>query len=115
VNYIEHYGMQRRLLPNGKYERVNPLHSWNASFLLTNFFLFQLQRHSDHHAYATREYQILRHFDESPQLPAGYPTMVLIALIPPLWFRIMNPLLEAWEKRVRQEPDAGSTSLATAS
>ena len=115
VNYIEHYGMQRRLLPNGKYERVNPLHSWNASFLLTNFFLFQLQRHSDHHAYATREYQILRHFDESPQLPAGYPTMVLIALIPPLWFRIMNPLLEAWEKRVRQEPGAGSTSLATAS
>jgi alkane 1-monooxygenase len=99
VNYIEHYGMQRRLLPNGKYERVNPLHSWNASFLLTNFFLFQLQRHSDHHAYATREYQILRHFDESPQLPAGYPTMVLLALIPPLWFRVMNPLLEAWEKR----------------
>ncbi len=113
VNYIEHYGMTRKRLPNGKYERVNPLHSWNASFLLTNFFLFQLQRHSDHHAYATRAYQILRHYDESPQLPAGYPTMVLVALIPPLWFRIMNKRLAQWEARVGTgEAPQTSTDLA---
>lgn len=97
VNYIEHYGITRRLLANGRYERVEHLHSWNASHLLSNFFLFQLQRHSDHHAYAGRRYQILRHFDESPQLPAGYPTMILIALIPPLWFAIMNKRLEQWQ------------------
>ena len=72
VNYIEHYGIQRREISPGKYERVNPLHSWNANHLLSNFMLFQLQRHSDHHAYAARPYQVLRHFDESPQLPFGY-------------------------------------------
>ena len=99
VNYIEHYGIVRRKLSNGQYERVNPLHSWNASHLVSNFFLFQLQRHSDHHANAIKRYQVLDHFDESPQLPFGYPTMILIALLPPLWFRIMNPKLEEWERK----------------
>ena len=97
VNYIEHYGITRRRLPNGKYERVEHLHSWNASHLISNFFLFQLQRHSDHHAYANRPYQILRHFEDSPQLPAGYPTMIILALFPPIWFAIMNKRLENWE------------------
>ncbi len=106
VNYIEHYGITRRLLENGKYERVDPLHSWNASHLLSNFFLFQLQRHSDHHAYASRRYQILRHFDESPQLPAGYPTMILLALVPPLWFAVMNKRLDAWEKSIHEVRNA---------
>lgn len=99
VNYIEHYGIVRKQLPNGRYERVNQLHSWNANQLISNFFLFQLQRHSDHHAFASRRYQVLRHFDESPQLPFGYPLMILIALVPPLWFAFMNPRLEDWQQQ----------------
>ncbi len=98
VNYIEHYGIMRRELAPGKYERVNPLHSWNASHMLSNFFLFQLQRHSDHHAYAYKRYQVLNHYDESPQLPFGYPTMILLAMFPPIWFALMNPRLEEWRK-----------------
>lgn len=100
VNYIEHYGIVRKRLATGAYERVNPLHSWNASHLISNFFLFQLQRHSDHHANAIKRYQVLNHYDESPQLPFGYPTMILMALIPPLWFHKMDPLLEDWKVRV---------------
>lgn len=99
VNYIEHYGIVRREIAQGKYERVNPMHSWNANQLLTNFFLFQLQRHSDHHANANRRYQVLRHIEESPQLPFGYPTMIMIALIPPLWFKLMNRRLENWQQQ----------------
>jgi len=95
VNYIEHYGLTRRELHSSdgsvRYERVNHLHSWNADFAVTNALLFQLQRHSDHHAFGFRRYQVLRHHSDSPQLPAGYPTMVLVALVPPLWFQIMNP------------------------
>lgn len=90
VNYIEHYGLLRKLDENGKPERVQPHHSWNAAQRLTNYFLFNLQRHSDHHAHPMRRYQILRHMDEAPQLPAGYAAMVLVALVPPLWFRMMN-------------------------
>jgi alkane 1-monooxygenase len=107
VNYIEHYGITRRELPTGpgqpvRYERVNPLHSWNASQLISNLVLFQLQRHSDHHAYASRPYQVLRHFDEAPQLPFGYALMILISHVPPLWFRLMNPRLERWQDRAYQ-------------
>lgn len=98
TNYIEHYGIMRRQDATGRYERVNPLHSWNASHLVSNFFLFQLQRHSDHHANAIKRYQVLNHYDESPQLPFGYPTMILIALLPPLWFRMMNHRLEEWQR-----------------
>jgi alkane 1-monooxygenase len=97
VNYVEHYGIVRKEISPGKYERVNPLHSWNASHLLSNFFLFQLQRHSDHHAFAHKRYQVLNHYDESPQLPYGYPTMILLALVPPLWFGLMNKRLERWQ------------------
>jgi alkane 1-monooxygenase len=96
VNYVEHYGIMRREIAPGKYERVNPLHSWNASHLISNFFLFQLQRHSDHHANAIKRYQVLKHYDESPQLPFGYPTMIILALVPPLWFSMMNQRLETW-------------------
>ena len=96
VNYVEHYGIMRKELAPGKYERVNPIHSWNASQLLSNFFLFQLQRHSDHHANAIKRYQVLHHYDVSPQLPFGYPTMILIATFPPLWFAMMNKRLEKW-------------------
>lgn len=95
VNYIEHYGLTRRIdgADDGsiQFERVNHRHSWNADFVLTNALLFQLQRHSDHHAHGFRRYQALQHHPDSPQLPAGYATMVLVALIPPLWFRVMDP------------------------
>ena len=102
VNYIEHYGIIRAQLTvkpgqRVRYERVNPLHSWNASQVASNWVLFQLQRHSDHHTYAARPYQVLRHFDESPQLPHGYALMILIATLPPLWFRVMDPRLDAWK------------------
>ncbi len=97
VNYVEHYGIMRREISPGKFERVNPLHSWNASHLISNFFLFQLQRHSDHHAYAHKRYQVLVHYDESPQLPFGYPTMIILALFPPLWFNMMDKRLQQWE------------------
>lgn len=99
VNYVEHYGMMRRELAPGKFERVNPLHSWNASHLISNFFLFQLQRHSDHHYNAIKRYQVLDHYEASPQLPYGYPAMILIALVPPLWFQLMNPRLEHWQNQ----------------
>jgi alkane 1-monooxygenase len=97
VNYIEHYGIVRNQTSDGRYERVTQLHSWNANQLVSNFFLFQLQRHSDHHLNAIRRYQVLKHYDESPQLPYGYPTMIILALLPPLWFRMMNPRLENWK------------------
>ncbi|GAB2583754.1 alkane 1-monooxygenase [Paractinoplanes abujensis] len=90
VNYLEHYGLLRQHNAAGRYEKVDPRHSWNSDRLTTNVFLFQLQRHSDHHANPLRRYQTLRSFDVSPQLPAGYATMLLAALIPPVWHRIMD-------------------------
>ena len=96
VNYLEHYGLHRRKLDNGRYERTTPEHSWNSNYFLTNVFLFHLQRHSDHHAYAKRRYQVLRHHEIAPQLPAGYAAMIVLATIPPLWKRIMNPRVEAY-------------------
>lgn len=90
VNYLEHYGLARQRTASGRHEKVNPRHSWNSTTLASNLALFHLQRHSDHHAYPTRRYQVLRSFDESPQLPAGYATLVVVALIPPLWRRWMD-------------------------
>ena len=97
VNYIEHYGLLRRQQPDGRYERVTPRHSWNDSHHLSNLALLNLQRHSDHHAHAARRYQVLRHHDEAPQLPCGYATLVLLALVPPLWRRFMDPRVAAWK------------------
>ena len=108
VNYVEHYGIVRKEIAPGRYERVTPIHSWNASHLISNFFLFQLQRHSDHHANAIKRYQVLNHYDQSPQLPAGYPTMIMVALVPPLWFSLMNKRLENWNPAFNQ----GQPSLA---
>ena len=90
VNYIEHYGLLRSLGRDGKPVRCTPEHSWNASHLVSNLFLFHLQRHSDHHAHPARRYQALRHFDESPQLPSGYAAMLVLAYCPPLWRRVMD-------------------------
>jgi alkane 1-monooxygenase len=89
VNYIEHYGLQRKPTESG-YERVQPHHSWNSNHGFGRIILFELSRHSDHHYMASRKYQILRSHDESPQLPTGYPGSMLLALIPPLWFFVMN-------------------------
>jgi alkane 1-monooxygenase len=90
VNYLEHYGLRRQKLPNGRYERVLPTHSWNSGTIITNVLLFQLQRHSDHHANPLRSYQTLRHVDEAPQLPSGYSAMLLLAFVPPLWRHVMD-------------------------
>ncbi|MEM6369798.1 MAG: alkane 1-monooxygenase [Myxococcota bacterium] len=93
INYVEHYGLLRTTLgeADGRWERVRPHHSWNSSHRLTNAYLFHLPRHADHHAVASRPYHLLRHEPEGPQLPAGYATMVLVALLPPLWFHLMDP------------------------
>ncbi len=90
VNYLEHYGLLRQKVGDGRYERCRPEHSWNSNHIVTNLFLYQLQRHSDHHANPTRRFQALRHFDESPQLPSGYASMIPIAYVPWLWFRQMD-------------------------
>ena len=105
VNYVEHYGLarQRDKARPDRYERVNPTHSWNDSHIISNAFLINLQRHSDHHANPSRPYPVLRHFNESPQLPAGYPLMVLIALVPPLWFAVMNPRVARWRNSISPE------------
>jgi alkane 1-monooxygenase len=95
VNYVEHYGLLRQKQADGNYEKCGPEHSWNSNFKVTNVFLYHLQRHSDHHAYPQRPYQVLRNIDGSPNLPAGYAAMVPVAIIPPLWFWIMNPRLKA--------------------
>lgn len=90
VNYLEHYGLRRRKTAEGRYERVSAAHSWNSNTVVASLILFHLQRHSDHHANPLRRYQALRHSDEAPQLPAGYGSMIVIAMIPPLWRRIMD-------------------------
>ncbi|TBR17995.1 MAG: alkane 1-monooxygenase [Chitinophagaceae bacterium] len=90
VNYIEHYGLQRTKTQENNYERVQPHHSWNSNHVVGRLFLFELSRHSDHHYIASRKYQLLRHHDHSPQMPTGYPGMILLALLPPVWLTIMN-------------------------
>src|SRR5437868_7936031 len=90
VNYIEHYGLQRKKIAEGKYERAMPEHSWNSNHILGRIMLFELSRHSDHHYLASRKYQILQHHHEAPQLPTGYPGSMMLALVPPAWFYVMN-------------------------
>ncbi|KGI77582.1 alkane 1-monooxygenase [Oleiagrimonas soli] len=99
INYVEHYGLRRARDAQGRYERVTHLHSWNASQRLTNWLLFQLQRHSDHHAHARRRYQVLRHHADSPQLPTGYAGMFVLALVPPLWRRLMDERVRHFNAR----------------
>lgn len=90
INYVEHYGLLRQKDENGKYERTKPEHSWNSNQVVTNLFLYQLQRHSDHHAHPTRSFQALRHFEDAPQLPGGYASMLLPAYIPGWWYKLMD-------------------------
>jgi alkane 1-monooxygenase len=90
VNFLEHYGMKRQRLESGRYERVNPSHSWNSNNIGTNVLLYHLQRHSDHHANPTRRYQALRDFPEAPVLPTGYAGMIVLSWLPPVWRSVMD-------------------------
>ncbi|QUJ76452.1 alkane 1-monooxygenase [Sulfitobacter albidus] len=105
VNYIEHYGLTRKHLGDGKYEHVLPRHSWNAAQKASNWLLINLQRHSDHHYKPDRRFAVLQTYgpDEAPQLPHGYPVMTMLALVPPLWRRVMNPRVREWRKRYYPE------------
>lgn len=98
VNYIEHYGLKRKKINDKAYERTMPVHSWNSNHSVGRILLFELTRHSDHHYMASRKYQILRHFEEAPQMPTGYPGMMVLALFPPLWFKVMHKQIEKYRK-----------------
>lgn len=98
VNYIEHYGLARVKKENGVYERAMPWHSWNSNHPIGRIMLFELTRHSDHHYMASKKYQLLEHHDDAPQLPTGYPGSMLLSLIPPLWFYVMNGRIEKLDR-----------------
>lgn len=100
VNYVEHYGLTRKHLGDGKYEHVQPRHSWNAAHRASNWLLINLQRHSDHHYKPNRRFPLLQTYsaDEAPQLPRGYPVMTMMAMVPPLWRRFMNPKVREWRR-----------------
>ena len=99
VNYIEHYGLQRKPTGDGKFERAMPEHSWNSDHVIGRLMLFELSRHSDHHYLASRKYQVLRHHDNAPQMPTGYPGMMILSLMPPAWFYVMNRRIKSLQKR----------------
>lgn len=105
VNYVEHYGLSRKHLGDGKYEHVKPHHSWNADHRMSNWLLINLQRHSDHHYKPDRRFPLLRTYSasEAPQLPHGYPLMTVMAMIPPWWRRVMNPRVRAWRAQYYPE------------
>lgn len=119
TNYIEHYGLTRRHLGDGRYEPVRPHHSWNAAHRVSNWMLINLQRHSDHHFKPDRRYPLLQTYsaNEAPQLPGGYPLMVAAAAVPPLWRRLMNPRVRAWRRQFYPDIDdwqpykSGSTPM----
>ena len=90
INYIEHYGLSRKKMESGRYERVKEIHSWNSNHTLGRIMLYELTRHSDHHYRASKKYQLLDCHESSPQMPYGYPTSMMLSLVPPLWFNIMN-------------------------
>ncbi len=94
VNYIEHYGLRRTKVNDKHYERVKPIHSWNSNHVIGRIMLFELSRHSDHHYKASKKYQLLKHHENSPQMPTGYPGMMLLSIFPPLWFKVMNKRIE---------------------
>jgi alkane 1-monooxygenase len=105
VNYVEHYGLTRRYLGGGRFERVGTQHSWNAAHTVSNWMLINLQRHSDHHYRPDRRFPLLQHhpWKQAPQLPFSYPFMIWLSLMPPLWFRVMDRRVERW--RARFYPD----------
>ncbi|UWQ21721.1 alkane 1-monooxygenase [Jannaschia sp. W003] len=116
VNYVEHYGLTRRHLGEGRYEPVRPHHSWNSAAKASNWLLINLQRHSDHHYKPDRPFPLLQTYseDEAPQLPAGYPVMTVMAMIPPLWRRRMNPRVRAWRRKYYPDIEDWSAYKAAA-
>ncbi len=98
VNYIEHYGLARKKVSDNRYERVEPIHSWNSNHIVGRVMLFELSRHSDHHYKPAKKYQVLEHHDHSPQMPTGYPGMMLLSAVPPAWFYVMNNRIEGYRK-----------------
>ncbi len=116
INYVEHYGLKRAKDENGKYERTQPSHSWNSNHIVTNLFLYQLQRHSDHHAHPSRSFQALRHFDNAPQLPSGYASMLLPAYIPSWWYKTMDERVIKHYKgdmsKINMDPENAAEVLA---
>jgi alkane 1-monooxygenase len=90
INYIEHYGLSRSKMPSGRYERMEEIHSWNSNHILGRVMLYELTRHSDHHYRAHKKYQLLDCHETSRQMPFGYPTSMVLSLVPPLWFMLMN-------------------------
>ena len=96
VNYIEHYGLERKININGKYERIMPYHSWNSNHPMGRIMLFELSRHSDHHFNSLRKYQILKNHENSPEMPTGYPGMMILSLFPPLWFYVMHKKIRSF-------------------
>ncbi len=111
VNYVEHYGLARKHLGDGRYDHVKPMHSWNAAHTGSNWLLINLQRHSDHHFKPDRRFPLLQTYgtDEAPQLPYGYPIMTAAAMVPPIWRRMMNPRVRDWRKR--HYPDVEDWSI----
>ncbi|CDW84105.1 alkane 1-monooxygenase [Stylonychia lemnae] len=105
INYVEHYGLQRKLDSNGNYESIKITHSWNAPQAVTNYFLFKLQRHSDHHAHSYKPYQILESLPESPCLPFGYSATFLMAYVPFVWFKVMDPYVDSINKNEKMSEE----------
>jgi alkane 1-monooxygenase len=109
ANYVEHYGLLRQKKENGRYERCQPHHSWNSNHKVSNLITLHLQRHSDHHAHPTRPYQLLRDYEDVPSLPSGYPTMFVLAMIPPAWRAVMDHRVVEWAEgdmsKVNIDPD----------
>lgn len=100
INYVEHYGLRRKKTGKDSYEKVLPVHSWNSNHALGRIMLFELTRHSDHHYKASRKYQVLRHFEQAPQMPLGYPAMILMSFFPPLWFYVMHKQIDRYRQQL---------------
>jgi alkane 1-monooxygenase len=115
VNYIEHYGLERKQIAEGKYERAMPEHSWNSNHVIGRLMLFELSRHSDHHYLASRKYQVLRHHQYAPQMPTGYPGMMILSLLPPAWFYVMDPRVRKIKAEFYNEIDYLPTRKRTPS
>jgi alkane 1-monooxygenase len=101
VNYIEHYGLVRQKNEHGRYEKVRHYHSWNSDHIIGKLLLFNLSRHSDHHYNGSKPYQVLKSYPESPQMPTGYPGMMALSMIPPLWFNHMNARIAKFQQETR--------------
>lgn len=94
VNFVEHYGMVR---VTGA--PVEPRHSWNCNKRISGILLYNLTRHSHHHAMGEKPFWELRAYPDTPMMPAGYLTMIVLAMVPPLWNKAMIPRVQDWDRR----------------